>query len=292
MASDNEVAIGLRRVDGSYKPEHAVVRQFAAFFDAHRDQFDGYVEPDVALIIPASEMFSPRDTGTGATRAAIRTLFERIGIPARAITEYNSASELGSAKAIILPAVRGISTQAWDALSASVERGAHLAVSGWFETDDAGIPAERLGLERRPLNRVEGDLRFEWMLPESWFAAASEGPAVTRKGTGAIHHHPLPLEWAVPADALEAHYRAALGAAGIQPVATIEGSYPPGCTIRVLPFRESLLIVGVNESAASRTVRLRYGGRSVDMTIPGGLTEMLLVNRRTGAAARLQRTGE
>jgi hypothetical protein len=288
MASDNEVAIGLRRVDGSYKPEHQVLRRFAAFFAAHRDRLNGYVEPEVALIVPYSEMFSPRDTATPATRAAVRALFERLGIPARAVAEDNAGAELGSARAIVLPAVRGISNQAWDAIASSLEAGAHLAASGWFETDAVGLPAKRLGLERRPLNRVEGELRFEWVLPESWYAAVGEGATVIRKGSGAIHHHPLPLEWSGNIEAIAAHYRAAIAAAGVQPIMTIENTLPAGCTIRILPFRDSLLVVGVNESGGAQSVRLLLDGRGIDVTIPAGETELLLVDRRTGAGSSLR----
>ncbi|HEX9094045.1 MAG TPA: hypothetical protein VF902_08680, partial [Coriobacteriia bacterium] len=297
IASDNEVAIGLRRADGSYKPEHRVLREVAAFVSAHRDEFDGYVEPDVALVVPSSEMFSARDTATRATRTAVRALFERLTVPARAISEYNAASELGGARAIVLPATRGLSSSGWTALTAATRRGAHLIADGWFETDDAGLPAERLGLARRPLAAVEETVpapdqpriavRFGGMLPESWFAAAETIPTVKPLDRGAIHYHPLPLEWGDRTDAVEAHYRAGLSAAGVAPFAVVEGGVPEGCTIRVLPFRESLLMVGINESSEDRDVRLRIGARSVDLAIRAGMTEMAFVDRRSGATARL-----
>src|SRR5262249_6242396 len=40
MASDNEVAIGLKRVDQSYKPEHGVLARVAQFVARNRDRFD------------------------------------------------------------------------------------------------------------------------------------------------------------------------------------------------------------------------------------------------------------
>jgi hypothetical protein len=289
MASDNEVAIGLRRADGSYKPEHRVLREFAAFVAAHRESFEGYVEPDIALIVPSADMFSPRDTATWSTRAAMRTLYERIGVPARAVAEYRAAEDLGSPRVIVLPATRGISSAAWSAIEAAVNRGARLIASGWFENDDAGLPAERLGVRRRALSAVEGNLRFGAPLPESWFAAAGEArPAVITRGAGAIHHHPLPLEWADRADALEAHYRAGLAAAGVTPAVSFDGPAPDGCTIRVLPMRDSLLIVGVNESSRAQDARLRHGRRRVDIAMPAGMTQMVLLNLATGATERLR----
>ncbi len=302
MASDNEVAIGLRRVDGSYKPEHRALREFAAFVAAHRDQFDGYVEPDVALIVPSSDVFSARDSATGATRVSVRTLVDRLSVPARAVSEYTAASDLGAPKAIVLPAVRGLSSEGWNAIDAAVARGAHLISDGWFETDDAGLPAARLGLKPRPLAAVEDAVvapnqpaiavRFPDTLPDSWFAAAGTNAAtVTARGKGAIHHHSLPLEWADRSEAVERYYRAALSEAGVAAPVVIVGSVPDGCTIRVLPFRDSLLVVGINESSSRRSVRFRHGARTIDLTIPPGMTEMLLVNRKSGDVARLQ-TGE
>lgn len=298
MASDNEVAIGLRRVDGSYKPEHRVLRDVAAFVAANRGAFDGYVEPDVVLIIPASEMFSPRDTATGSTRVAVRTLFGRLGVPARAVSEYRAAAELGSPKAIVLPATRGVSEVGWTAAADAVTKGARLIADGWFETDDAGLRAERLGRERRPLMAVEktqaGEkprpftIRFGWTLPESWFAAAETQPTVTTRGAGAIHHHPLPLEWGDNEAAVEAHYAAGLTAAGAVPGARVEGAVPEDCVIRVLPFRDSLVVVGINEGSQPHTVRVRSGSRLIDLWLPAGMSNMLVVNRATGASSALQ----
>ena len=301
MASDNEVAIGLRRVDGSYKPEHRVLREVAAFVGAHRDQFDGYIEPDVVLLIPFAEIFSARDAATSATRVAVRTLFERLMVPARAVSEYLAASELGDAKAIVLPATRGLSTEGWNAVTAAVRSGARLIADGWFETDDAGLPAERLAPEkpRRPLAAVEDAifdgrepavaLRFPGALPESWFAATGNGPGtVTKAGNGAIHHHPLPLEWADSGEGVERHYRSALtGLLSHAPI-TVAGPLPEGCTVRVIPFRESILVVGINESSSRRSLRLAHQSRPIDLTLAAGTAAMVLVNRKTGAVARLQ----
>jgi hypothetical protein len=292
MASDNEVAIGLRRVDGSYKREHRVLRETAAFVAAHRNEFDDYVDPDVALVVPFSDMFSARDTATPATRAAVRVLFGRLMIPVRAVGEYSAASEIGSAKAIVLPATRGVSNAGWSALTDAVGRGAHLIADGWFETDDAGLPAERLGLARRPLAAVEETtgaakqprmaVRFGGPLPESWFAAAQDGPSVKSLGRGAVHHHPLPLEWGDSDEAIAAHYRAALGAAGVEPIAALEGGVPAGCTVRVVPFKQSLLIVAINEASEARAFRLRHAAGTVDVTVPAGMSKMVFVNRASG----------
>ena len=305
MASDNEVAIGLRRVDGSYKPEHRVLREVADFVARHRARFEGYVEPEVALIIPSSDMFSARDQATGATRAAVRALFERLMTPARAIAEYNAPAELGAPKAIVLPATRGLSGAAWNAIAEAVGAGAHLIASGWFEADDAGLPAERLGVGKRPLAAVEETaavpasgassrmaLRFAGTLPESWFAAEGAPASATRaRGAGAIHHHPLPLEWADGQEATEAHYRAGLIAAGLTRAVETSAEAPEGCLVRVLPFADALLVIAVNERAEPATVRLRHARRTIDVVVPAGAMQMAFVDRRTGSTELLKATG-
>jgi hypothetical protein len=301
MASDNEVAIGLRRVDGSYKPEHRVLRDYAAFVAVNRAAFDGYVEPDVALLVPTSGMFSPRDPATGATRVAVRTLLERLEVPARAVSEYRAGEDLGSPKAIVFPAATGISSSGWNAVTDAVRRGARLITDGWFETDDAGLPAERLGRQRRTLSAVEETqagaplgsftIRFGSTLPESWFAAVGDRSVLSKVGQGTILQHPLPLEWGDNADAIQAHYAEGLAAAGVTPLVSVQGTNPEGCTIRVLPFRDSLVIVGVNESSRGRTLKLRYGSRVLDLALPPGMSNMLVVTRATGAVSALQSAG-
>ena len=74
MASDNEVGIGLRRVDGSYKPEHAVLRDFAGFFARNRGVFAGRLEPQVTLVFPSSDHYSPRGLQANATQRLVRAL--------------------------------------------------------------------------------------------------------------------------------------------------------------------------------------------------------------------------
>jgi hypothetical protein len=231
----------------------------------------------------------------------VKALFERLGIPARAVSEYQVARDLGSAKAIVLPAARGVASSAWGAVMEAVGRGAHLIADGWFEQDDAGLPAERIGASRRTLTAVEETrpgtdttpvtVGFASTLPESWFAAVGTKPTMTRRGMGAIHHHPLPLEWGDNGDAVEAYYASALASAGVMPVAKVEGPVPEGCTVRVLPFREATVIVAINEAAADRTVRVRQGNRTVDVWAPAGTSNLLVVNRRTGAVSALRNAG-
>jgi hypothetical protein len=275
IANDNEAAIGLRRVDGSYKPEHRVVADVAAFVRRHRARFDGYVEPDIALIVPTADLLSPRDTATQATRAAVRACYETLGVRVRAVPDHRAAQDLGRPRLIVLPACRGVSDAGWNAVLSAVDAGATLACSGWFDADDAGLPATRLGLTRRPLRIVEAcanaqgrrdEFRFSGTLDESWYAAVGDAPTIVAHGRGAILHHPLPIEWADPTPAVPAFYGRALAHAGLMPLAAFDAA-GAGVVAVVVPFRTDWLLVAVNESSASRRLEVSRPGRHDRLSI-------------------------
>jgi hypothetical protein len=275
IANDNEAAIGLRRVDGSFKPEHGVLADVAGFVRRHRARFDGYVEPDVVLLVPTADLFSARDTATRATRAAVRACYDTIGVRVRAVPDHHAARDLGHPRLIILPACRGVSDSGWAAILAAVEAGATLACSGWLETDDAGLPAERLGVDRRPLRLVETAqddqdrrevFRFSGTLDESWYAAVGDGPSRTARALGAILHHPLPIEWADPTPGLAAFYRSALASAAIAPLVVFDAD-GPGLTAVIVPFRADWLLAAVNETSATRRLQLSRPGANARLSL-------------------------
>jgi len=287
IASDNEAAIGLRRVDGSFKPELAVLAGAARFVRRNRERFDGLEAPDVVLLVPTADQLSARNTAQAATRAAVRALYETLGIRARAVPDHRAARDLGRPRAIVLPACRGVSDQGWAAIVAAVEDGATLVASGWFETDDAGLPAERLGAARRPLGLVEqiegldgrpAAFRFGGTLAESWYAAAGDVRRIDRE-RGAIVHHPLPIEWAESTPALAAHYRDALAPAGVRPHVAVEPS-GPGVMLVALPMRRDWLLVAVNESSSTRWLGLARPGHpeTLKLEAPAGRANMAFVD--------------
>jgi hypothetical protein len=177
--------------------------------------------------------------------------------------------DLAGARAIVLPSCQGISQRGWDGILAAVDRGATLFCSGWFECDDAGLPASRLGLPRRPLRAVEevgrgGDLppaavRFAGSLPESWFAVADSATwRETARGQGRILHHRLPIDWAEPGAGTALAYErlAATLAADTAPEIAVQVDGSGSCLVRLLEMRDSLVAVLVNETPVARTVRL------------------------------------
>lgn len=197
LASDNEVAIGLRRVDGSYKPEHAVLRRCAAFLRRNQRYLQHPVPPTTALVVPASEHWGPRSLKL----AGVRRLIATHGADLQVVDEYRTGAHLGAPRTMILPACRGLSDGAWQDIRRAVLAGATLACSGWFEADDAGLPATRLGLTARPLRRdeLQGSLPLD--LSQSWFAAEDDvAPHLAGLvDASRIHHDPVPMEWAATA---------------------------------------------------------------------------------------------
>lgn len=291
MNSDNEAAIGLKRVDGSVKPEHAVLGAAAAFVARNRLRFDGYAAPDVAIIVPTAEQLSPRSLSTFAVRAAVRAFYEDLGIPLRAVAEHRAARDLGQPRVIVLPACRSVSDEGWRAIIGAVEKGATLVCSGWFETDDAGLPAERMRVEPRPLRMIEESpgfdggaatvVRFPGTTPESWYAAAFEAPHRVARGAGAVVHHPLPLEWAEPTPALAGFYRAAIAGSTVVPRVELDGARA-GLLVVTVPFRDAWLLVAINESSRPRQVAARRSGivSRVTFDVPAGHARMAMVDPR------------
>ena len=213
MASDNEVGIGIKRVDGSYKPELDVMRRWAGFFARVGSQLQDYRESSAVVVLPSADLYSPRNLQSESIQRLIQ--LGRGWSQSRIVPEYRTAADLGAPDKIFLPSCRGISSQAWSDLLGAVDAGAKLYISGWFETDDAGLPAYRMGAEWAPLLPVElqaGDgrrdsryVRFRREVFESWgrarFARDGSGDRAgsieaTPHGSGTILHHELPICWA------------------------------------------------------------------------------------------------
>lgn len=248
MDSDNEVAIGTRRVDGSDKPERRVLAEFARFVSKNGRRLDGFVEPDVALVMPFADHWPPRGMQADGTR---RIVAEAEG-PIRVVAEHRALADLGRPRVIVLPSCRGIADDAWIAIERAVAEGATLRCSGFFERDDAGRPALRIGALRQALALVDEDaegrpLPMPLLPSESWFrASSSTHPHALER----IVHRDAPLDWALarPRDddglLVRTHRFARLGGAAVTLAAVVnERSGPAVVRGESIPARTGALLL-------------------------------------------------
>lgn len=295
MPSDNEVAIGLKRTDGSYKPEHRVLREFAAFMARNRARFRGLREPGAVMVVPFSDMFGARNLQTSATRKLINGVVNTLNQRIQIISEFRTASDLRNPHLILLPACNGISEGAWEDLITAVRNGSLLHCSGWFETDDAGFNRERLGVQRRALALVERvppleadilpELRYPLEAVQTGFAAShGEFPRFMHIGEGRIRHYPTPLEWASGHELQTYYYGDTFRAADLEPGNFSAPLYRPGLGIYFLDFRDVTLLVAVNETSSGQSTGIFRIGSSgsdpvVEITVPAGVARMFLLDR-------------
>ncbi|TWT44322.1 hypothetical protein RAS1_07350 [Phycisphaerae bacterium RAS1] len=291
MASDNEVAIGLRRVDGSYKPEHRVLRDFAAFVARNKQYFDAPQEPRIAIVIPTAEQFSPRDDATRATRRAADLLVREMGQNVRLVPEPRLAEDLDSPDVVVLPACRGISEAGWTAILTAARRGARVICSGWFETDEVGRPARRLGLgppqligQTHGVPYVAGSPFGARWYPlatmESWFVPPENTPVTGRWNLGEpgldVYHTREPIEWANLNASQMVAYWDAIAAAGLK----IGRPPPAGVGVYRVEFAAATLLVAVNESDGVAHVEAESQGGELELR--PGMARLAILERESG----------
>lgn len=287
MDSDNEVAIGLRRADGSYTPEHAVLVRYARFVRRSGARFDGPAPPDVVVLLPSADQYSPRGLGAEASRRALAIL-GGLGIRPLVVPEYDLARLPERPPLIVLPATRGLADSAWQAVRLAVERGSVLLASGYLEADDAGLPAHRLGSTPRPLAPSEvlaapglpaARLTYPLRIVESVMAAAGESREIPT-GAGVVLHHPVPLEWADAGPLQDSIYARALARAGVEEPGPAPSEPAPGVFVSATRFADGALVVVVNEGADDRAITLPVrGGRAATVTVRARDAVMLWVAR-------------
>ena len=140
MNSTNEVGIGFHRVDGTAKPELEPFLRIAKFMAQHGHHLKDRVPEPVAMVIPHSQMFSPRSFAQEATRRAVRAMYYHCGVPVQAVSEYTLGEYAGQAKLIIVPSPRVLTLKCWEMLKAEAQRGAVVAISGPITKNEYGIP--------------------------------------------------------------------------------------------------------------------------------------------------------
>ena len=297
MNSTNEVGIGFHRVDGTAKPELEPFLNIAKFMAQNGHRMKDRISEPVAMVIPHSQMFSPRSFAHEATRKCVRAMYYHCGVPMQAVSEYTLAEYAGQAKLIIVPSPRVLTDKCWDMLLAEIRRGAIVAISGPIDTDDHWLPVKRSNLFGAPAQtvpiaesevitigarqysvRYEGDKmqRIEKVVVKG----SSSRPIVQPYGLGRAVWSPLPLELGDSLPAIVAFYRLALALARTAPIFTATPRTPD---VLILPsvFRDVVLYTFVSE--ASRDVRMTVTHletkKSFNVLVPAGRTAMSFVNR-------------
>src|SRR6185295_10215145 len=113
MNSTNEVGIGFHRVDGSAKPELEPFLAIAKFMREHGDLLREREPEQVMMVIPHSQMFSPRGLAQEATRRCVRAMYYHCGVPVQAVSEYKVPEYLNRTKMIIIPSPVVIAPKSW-----------------------------------------------------------------------------------------------------------------------------------------------------------------------------------
>lgn len=273
MPSDNEVAIGARRADGSVKPELDELGAFASFIRRNRKHLDGRVQPDTVVLIPHADGFPPRGVSIAASQRIVDLVGRQFAEPVRAVSSERTATDLGDATVILLPTCRGLSASTWRDLRAAVERGATLVCGGFFEADDAGLPAHRIGTPDAPLaaralareeTTADGIVRFPRAVTESVRAADRELPATIAVGKGRIVHHPLPIDLAEPSPIARFWFATAVGT-------DPSDAFHPF----VVRYRDAILVIAVNEASTPR----RFTHADTPLEVPAGHARMFLFTK-------------
>ena len=298
MNSTNEVGIGFHRVDSSAKPELEPFLRIAKFMSQYGQYLKDRVPEPVAMVIPHSQMFSPRSFAHEATRRCVRAMYYHCGVPMQAVSEYMVPEYLDQAKLIIVPSPVVLRSKSWTAVNQQTSRGATIAISGAIDLDM--LPASSFSTQpvknvpvaesetitisgREYLVRYEGEKmqRLEKVVDQSLRPPVQ--PVNLSFGTGRALWSPLPLELGDSMVALVAFYNSALAAAGISPIFTATPRTP---SVLVLPslFRDVVLYTFVSETDRDTQMQVTHleSRTQFPVSVPAQRTAMVLLERKTG----------
>jgi hypothetical protein len=296
MNSTNEVGIGFYRVDRTAKPELEPFLRIAKFMRQHGHLLRDRASEPVAMVIPHSQMFSPRSFAHEATRKCVRAMYYHCGVPMQAVSEYTIGEYAGQAKLIIVPSPRVLTQKCWNTLEAEATRGATLAITGPINLDEHWIPVTRLfGSEMRIAAVAESEsisivgqhlVRYDGEKMQR-LEKAVVGPHskvhVLKYGPGRIIWSPLPLELGDSMLATSEFYKFALKLANIAPIFTVTPRTP---AVLILPsvFRDVVLYTLVSET--TRDTRMQVtdleSHTRFNVLVPAERTAMVLLERKTG----------
>jgi hypothetical protein len=309
MNSTNEVGIGFHRVDGSAKPELEPFLRIAKFMAQHGHHLKERVSEPVALVIPHSQMFSPRSFAQEATRRAVRAMYYHCGVPVQAVSEYTLSEYSGQAKLFIVPSPRVLTEKCWATLNAEASRGATVAISGAYDEDEhwhsvrgvMGDPVTTANVEqseqitiggREYLVRYEGEKMQRLEKAVYVRDTPHVRPRITIMLSGKIVRSPLPLELGDSMAALAAFYRMALSQAGIAPTFS---AFPRTPAVLILPsvFRDVVLYTFVSETPRNTRMQVTHveSRSKFNVMVPAQRTAMVLIDRKTGRVLATDQRG-
>lgn len=263
MDSDAESLIGLVRVDGSETWELRVMRAFAAFVARHRDRFAFVEKPDIAFVLPQTDLTGPRAMPKEGVARAMEILAGRLNRSIQVIPEW-APDALAEFDTIVVPASRGLRAPLFAQIDAALDRGARVVMSGSPFADAVlrdhprtlGITTPLARFEPITIGGEDFTLEFPLWAYESGHGSGAMDDAVHSRGAGRLHACRLPIEWNTDAIALEAFYRHALG----ENEPSLVPKTPRGVFATTLALKDGFLVTLVNES-----------GRGVALPFPTAL---------------------
>lgn len=298
MNSTNEVGIGFHRVDGSAKPELEPFLSIAKFMAQHGRRLRERQPEPVVMVIPHSQMFSPRSFAQEATRRCVRAMYYHCGVPVQAISEYTIGDYSLNPKLIIVPSPGVLTQNCWDALLAASRRGATVAISGVIDADDHGLPVERSRLFNAAAAIEPVAQSEDVVIGAQNFTIRFEGEKIQRidkpvfaenrillqpYGLGRFIWSPLPLELGDSMSAVAAFYKHALMQARVSPVFSAS-PHPPSVLVLPSVFRDVVLYTLISESDRDKMIQVTHLETQTrfPVLVPVERTAMVLLDRKSG----------
>ena len=296
MNSTNEVGIGFYRVDRTAKPELEPFLRIAKFMRQHGHLLRERISEPVAMVIPHSQMFSPRSFAHEATRRCVRAMYYHCGVPMQAVSEYTIGDYARQAKLIVVPSARVLTNKCWDTLESEAKRGATIAITGPVNLDEHWVPASRLfGLFVKTVPVAESEtisissqhvVRFDGEKMQRLEKAVVEPQSRVhdlKYGSGRMLWCPVPLELGDSMLAISEFYRFAFSLANVAPIFK---AVPRTPAVLILPsvFRDVVLYTFVSETNRDTRMQVTHleSRTRFSVLVPAERTAMVLFERRTG----------
>jgi hypothetical protein len=296
MPSDNEVAIGFLRADGTAKPELEAFERIAALIRNHEGFFADRRPEEVVMVIPTSNLFAVRSVALDATKRCVRTMEYVCDSQLRTAGEYQLRAGLQGARCILVPSAGMLREESWQELLSAARRGATVLITGHLERDETSrvfprfselglavdiapvSSGEECSIDGKPYRVTFREDKMQKIEKGVVRGSGTPWVHVVPVGEGKILWMPLPLEAADDVLPVEALYRYALREAGIIPLYSREQG-DPSVLIRPIVFPRATMYVLVNESSADRKVRFTPSGtgKVVEVDLPAGRATVEIV---------------